>query len=244
MYLGGDRGPGCFEIYIFQPYQIKFISGRARGRLGDSESKLPDTDGDGGLSCPLQVISTKQFHTDFLLAGDRLCSSSFLGTCPSSSFNRRLYPTHKLQHRFVRAKQRICSASERGCGGLHEKTSLKAVTHTPRDTPACTGLRWFVSKSKTGVQQHTSNCPRTHKHTGSCTLADTCEHTHAHTPGRIRSSLIQRESKLKNRWDLCHSNGCRFLKCCQSTDEAGMHYGRRSLAKRPGSPPGPRHKTV
>lgn len=78
--------------------------------MGESESKLPDTDRDGGLSCPLQVVSTKQFHTDFLLAGDCLFSSLsevyFLSWNVSLIFlqSEALSYTYTLTHRFVRAK--------------------------------------------------------------------------------------------------------------------------------------------
>lgn len=67
-YQDGDRELEWFYNIYFKPHETKFISERVDGMI--------DMDRDGGLSCPLQVISTKQFDTDFLLAGDCLFSSS------------------------------------------------------------------------------------------------------------------------------------------------------------------------
>lgn len=72
--------PGWLLVYlsscinIFKTTSNKIHFRESRRRDGDNLSFL--THWDGGLRCPLWVISTKQFDTDFLLVGDCLFSSS------------------------------------------------------------------------------------------------------------------------------------------------------------------------
>lgn len=180
-----------------------------RGSWGDG-----GCDRDGGLSCPRWVISPKQLDTGFFSRLFPFLLTAHLPPCYVSLILLQmgaLSYIYTLTQRFVRAKEWICSAGERGGRGLHEKNSLKVGRAY---APACTELRSFVSKSKAVAQHYISNCPRK-------TRADTCPHSHTqtHTCADTTTgedfSLWQCESKLKNRWDLCYSNGCRFLKCCQ-----------------------------